>query len=241
MTSRRTPTDVAIVVTAEHGGNRVPARYRELFRGHDGLLASHRGWDAGTLDLSARLARRWRGDRVAATATRLLVDLNRSAHNPHVFSEITRGLGRSERDTLLERWHRPHRDRVRQLVEERASRGSRVLHVAVHSFTPLWKGMERGIDLSLLYDPARAGERALARGWTRAMKRLLPSCSIRRNVPYRGLADGLTTWLRELFPVATYLGIEVEVSQRHLCDAGRFPTWVERALVEGLDEVAAAR
>ena len=38
-----------IVISCEHGGNRIPARYREWFTRHRALLASHRGFDPGAL------------------------------------------------------------------------------------------------------------------------------------------------------------------------------------------------
>jgi predicted N-formylglutamate amidohydrolase len=37
------------IITCEHGGNRVPAPYRPLFRGQQALLDSHRGYDPGSL------------------------------------------------------------------------------------------------------------------------------------------------------------------------------------------------
>jgi len=45
------------------------------------------------------------------------------------------------------------------------TRGDRVIHVAVHSFTPTLRGVRRNADVGLLYDPARPGELALARRW----------------------------------------------------------------------------
>jgi hypothetical protein len=37
---------------------------------------------------------------------------------------------------------------------------------------------------------------------------------VRRNYPYAGKADGLTAYLRRLFPGAAYLGVELEVNQQ---------------------------
>ena len=44
---------------------------------------------------------------------------------------------------------------------------------------------------------------------------------VRRNYPYRGDADGLTTTLRRRFPWQRYLGIEIEVNQKHVLAGGR--------------------
>jgi predicted N-formylglutamate amidohydrolase len=173
----------------------------------------------------------------SATVTRLLVDLNRSPHNPRVFSDLTRGLPRDRRQELLLRYHAPHWEAVRALVAQGVEERGRVLHLGVHSFTPRWRGVTRKPDIALLYDPARAGERTLAARWLRALSRLEPGRVLRRNDPYRGNADGLTTALRKEHPDARYLGIEVEVSQRHLGPSGRFPEWVREALVSSLRSV----
>lgn len=226
----------SVIVTAEHAGNRVPEEYRALFQGHSALLASHRGWDPGAGELASRLAEVWAAPLVAATVTRLLVDTNRSPHNPRVFSEVVRSVPPGERARILERFHTPHRNEVAARVASAVGEGDRVLHLSVHSFTPVWEGRERGIDLALLYDPTRSAERELAVSWARALA-TESGRVVRRNAPYRGKADGLTTTLRGRHGADDYLGIEIEVSQGHLQADGTFPAWVEAALVRSLQAV----
>jgi predicted N-formylglutamate amidohydrolase len=226
----RAPT---LLVTCEHGGHEVPAAYRALFASADGELTSHRGWDAGALPLARLLARRWGASLQAATVSRLVVDLNRSAHNPRVFSTWTRGLPRERRDALVVGWHEPHRRRVDEAVAKARAAGAVVLHVGVHTFTPALDGKVRTADLALLYDPARAAERALCAAWVDALAEALPDLAVRRNQPYRGASDGLTTWLRGRHG-ERYLGIEVEVNQRLLLPGGRFPDRIGRAVADGL-------
>jgi predicted N-formylglutamate amidohydrolase len=229
----------SVVVTAEHGGNDVPAAYQSLFRGRAQLLASHRGWDPGTLDLADRLGSAFGAPVLGATVTRLLVDLNRSPHNPRVFSEVTRTLPRAERVSLIERFHRPHWEAVRSHVTRAARSSRRVLHVAVHSFTPVLDGVKRKPDVAVLYDPSRPRERQLAAAWARALEAALPSRVVRRNDPYTWYSDGLPTALRRERGAKSYIGFELEINQRHVSDGGRFPIWVTDALVETLSEVLA--
>lgn len=205
-----------LLLTCEHGGHRVPGRWRALFRGQRRQLASAWGWDPGALDVARRLSRRLGAPLLAATTTRLLVDLNRSPHNPAVFSDRTRGLPRAERTALLDLHHRPHWDRVRAAL---AASGGPVLHVAVHSFAPVWRGVRRPFELGILYDPRRRGERSLAGAWKRSLEASAPALRVRRNAPYRGNADGLTTALRRELGASRYRGIELELNQRLLADA----------------------
>jgi predicted N-formylglutamate amidohydrolase len=197
-------------------------------------LSSHRGWDAGTYRLADTLASGLAAPNLTSRLTRLLVDLNRSAHNPRVFSEITRPLPRPERMLLLERFHRPHWDRARAAVTGGIAEHGRVLHLGVHSFTPVLNGEARRADLALLYDPSRSPERRLATAWAEALSVALPERAVRRNNPYRGAADGMTTAFRRAFPVTRYLGLEIEVNQRHVGRDGAFPAWVGDALLETL-------
>lgn len=222
------------LVTAEHGGNRVPDPFLPLFAGHAGLLASHRGWDPGSADLAGALAEALSAAFFVATITRLLVDLNRSEHNPRVFSEVTSALPPEDRERLLEIFHRPHRQRVTDHVAGEIEKGFDVLHLGVHSFTPVLAGAVRRADLALLYDPARPAERALVGEWVGGLKARLPDLRIMRNDPYRGTSDGLTTTLRKRFADPRYLGIEIEVNQRLVGNDGRFPPRIADALLAAL-------
>jgi predicted N-formylglutamate amidohydrolase len=205
-----------LLLTCEHGGNRVPRAYRALFAGGQALLRTHRGWDGGALLVARGLARRLGVPLFAATTTRLLVDLNRSPHNPAVFSEITAALEPEEREHLLRRYHAPHWEHVRAAVR---SNPGVSLHVGVHSFTPDWKGAEREFPIGILYDTRRPRERALAIEWQRRLREHLPAKAVRRNAPYRGGNDGLTTALRRELHPDRYLGIEIELNQRVIQDA----------------------
>jgi predicted N-formylglutamate amidohydrolase len=202
-----------LVVTCEHGGRAVPRDYARLFAGRQSLLASHRGWDAGALDLARHLARAFDAPLHAATTTRLLVDLNRSIGHPQLFSEITRPLPRSQRQQIVERFYRPHRLAVEADILRRVAGGGRIIHVASHSFTPSLDGVPRKADVAWLYDPRRPGEAAFARAWQQALAQREPGLRLRRNYPYQGRADGLTASLRRQLPPSDYVGIELEVNQ----------------------------
>jgi predicted N-formylglutamate amidohydrolase len=206
-------TDLHLLVTCEHAGNRVPEPYRSLFRHQDALLNSHRGWDPGALRLARHLARVTGAPLRFTTVTRLLADANRSPGHGTVFSELTRDLPEEERRRLLTRYHRPYRSRVIRTIRKWLDGGVGVLHLSVHSFAPVLDGVSRTVDVGVLYDPDRDEEAALAGAFVEELERCLSHLRIGRNVPYHGTADGLTTALRRLLDDPRYLGIELEVSQ----------------------------
>ena len=47
-----------LLITCEHGGNRIPPRYRAAFASAARALASHQGYDPGALALAREFARR---------------------------------------------------------------------------------------------------------------------------------------------------------------------------------------
>ena len=223
--------DVGLLFTCEHGGNRVPRRWAWLFEKHRTLLDSHRGWDPGALTLARALSKAMAAPLVVSTTSRLLVDLNRSEHHRAVFSSITLALPDAERERILEEFYRPYRDRVEQLVAGAISRG-RVVHVSAHSFVPVLNGVTRRADVALLYDPSRKPEKAFCDGWLADLKVELPTLALRRNSPYRGYTDGLTTTLRRRHAAKDYIGVEIEMNQR-LLESGDFAA-VTKALTRTL-------
>ncbi len=220
-----------LILTCEHGGNRVPPRYARLFRGAAAVLRTHRGWDIGALALAKHLSRRLGAPLLHTRVTRLLVDANRSIGNRRtLFSEFVRELADVERRRILEDHYLPHRRAVEAAVARAVDRGDRVIHVAVHSFTPSLRGVRRNADLGLLYDPARPGELALARRWRAALREVAPELRVRTNYPYRGTSDGIQTELRRSFGARDYVGIEIEVNQKHLAPGAASRARVVRAV-----------
>ena len=202
-----------IVVTCEHGGNRIPAEYADLFRRWHHILQSHRGYDAGALIMARDLARAMRAPLVASTVSRLLVDLNRSLSNPRVWSEATRSLPPADRQRVIQRYYAPYHRRVAATIDDAVTSGRRVIHLSSHSFTPVLNGHARTSDVGLLYDPERSGELVLAESWKTAFAEQVPDLRVRRNYPYAGNGDGLTRSLRRRFPPTRYIGIEFELNQ----------------------------
>lgn len=233
--------DFVLVFTCEHGGNRIPEAYRELFQFHQSLLNSHRGYDYGALKMAKTLATTFSAPLVAATVSRLLVDLNRSVGNPRLYSEATRLTDTALRQQILKDYYRPYRAQVEALVNQSIAKHGRVLHLSSHSFTPELNGEVRNADIGLLYDPRRPGEVALCKQWKAAFKVCAPGLCIRRNYPYAGKNDGLTSWFRKRLSAKAYVGIELEINQKHIIGAGRQWTALRKVIVDSLRMALATR
>jgi predicted N-formylglutamate amidohydrolase len=116
-----------------------------------------------------------------------------------------------------------------------------VIHISSHSFTPVLNGAVRRADVGLLYHPGRRGEAALCARWKTALSLLDPALRVRRNYPYAGKADGLTSHLRKRFPPSAYVGIELEVNQRIVGAAGPRWTRLRRGRIDSLRTACCVR
>lgn len=224
------------LVSCEHGGNQIPQAYRAFFSSTDAevLLATHRGYDAGALLMAEDLAASLPAPLVSSTVSRLLVDLNRSLTHPQVFSVNLQGASAEIKARIVEQHYRPYRDAVEMQVKLGAEQGKRVVHVSCHSFTPVLDGTERNCDIGLLYDPARHPEVGLSKAWQAAIHANNPPLKVRRNYPYAGKNDGLTTALRRRFSADDYVGIELEINQKRIFEQPRFWKDLRVNLVESL-------
>jgi predicted N-formylglutamate amidohydrolase len=203
-----------VLLTCEHGGNRIPAEFAALFRGKRDLLNSHRGYDPGALELARTCSRQLKAPLHFATVSRLLVELNRSDGHRSLFSAVTRPLPTETRELILHKYYVPYRERVQAEIDAARRPRRRVIHFSLHTFTPVLDGCTRRADVGLLYDPARRGEALLCDQLKKTLQLRRPDLIIRKNYPYLGISDGFVTLLRRKWPAEAYLGIEIEVNQR---------------------------
>jgi len=205
-----------LILTCEHGGNRIPKSLAKVFQTARRSLDSHRGWDIGALVIARGLHDRLQAPLISSDISRLVVDLNRSIAHKRLFSEWTDHLPAEKKADILSQHYLPYRNDVERLILSSIKRRRRVLHLSVHSFTPVMHQKIRNCEIGLLYDPSRPLERSFARRLKENLAIRLPDLRVRFNYPYRGTADGLTTHLRALHSAPAYSGIEIELNQKLL-------------------------
>ena len=212
-----------LIVSCEHGGNRVPAPFRNVLS--KALLDTHRGYDPGALAVARDIAKATRAPLFYSTISRLLVELNRPLGHPQLFF---RNFPKATRDALLRRYYFPYWN----AVGKAARRGRRVIHLSVHSFTPRMRGETRQVDVGLLFDPSRPAEVRFCQRWRDALQRLSPRLRVLDNEPYPGVFPSLVDALRHKLDARRYVGIQIEVNQKFpRGDAARWRK-LRRILVE---------
>ena len=206
-----------MILSCEHATATIPEDYAGLFAEASHILKTHQSYDIGAFEVG-KMVEDLAEDAFYGKCNRLLVDLNRSLHHPRLFSAFSRGLSRSARELIVADWYYPFRTLVLHALDRTLAQHGEVLHISIHSFTPILDGVVRPNDIGILYDPGHHRERAWARRLAHAMREVQPNLSVRMNCPYRGRSDSHTTALRRRFSKNVYLGIELEINQRLLED-----------------------
>jgi predicted N-formylglutamate amidohydrolase len=217
-----------LIVSCEHGGNRVPLPFEKHFSKK--FLGTHRGYDPGALALARDVATATGAPLFYSTISRLLVELNRPLGHPHIFH---RRFPERTRAALLARYYFPYWRSVESTIARAIRRGRRVLHLSVHSFTPRFRGVTRSTDVGLLFDPQRPRELRFCSSWK---NRIQAPLRVRYNDPYAGVHPSVVQSMRERFPPARYVGIQIEVNQKYARRGG--PAWraLRKALVESFPQ-----
>lgn len=153
------------LLTCDHASPRLPLRLGTLGL-TAGELANHIAWDIGAAGVARHLAEALDAFLILQNYSRLAVDCNRpvgSAESIVALSERTRIPGNEAVSAAAAAQRRreifqPYHDRIAAELDRRSELGRPTLLLALHSFTPVYRGTPRPWHLGLLYhrDPRLA-------------------------------------------------------------------------------------
>lgn len=228
------------VLVCEHASNFIPAELHDLGLNGD-VVKSHIAWDLGALQVAREMSPILRAPLVAHRVSRLVYDCNRppeadSAVPPE--SEIYRipgnvGLSAAARNARIEQYYKPFRDTLAACLDKRMATGRAPVLVTVHSFTPVFKGARRDLDIGILHDEDTRFADALLK-----IMQAESDFVVRRNAPY-GPQDGVTHTLVEHALPRGLLNAMIELRNDLVADAAsqqRFGAllagWIAAALAD---------
>lgn len=157
------------LLTADHAGRAIPRRLGDL-----GVSASelerHIAWDIGIAGVTKRLSEALDATAVLQTYSRLVIDCNRHPEWPSAIPEISEatripgneGVSETEREARRREIFDPYHQRIAELLDARMHLRRRAVLAAMHSFTPVFKGEARSVEVGILYN-ADAQDIRLAR------------------------------------------------------------------------------
>jgi predicted N-formylglutamate amidohydrolase len=157
-TLSREDSDHPLILVCEHASRFIPAGLNDLGLSHE-AAREHIAWDIGALALAEGLSRALGATLLAANYSRLLVDLNRPRQAPDSIpaqSEIYQVPGNRDLDEATREYRRqslfePFHSRLTDLIDERVAQGRPVRVVGIHSFTPVYHGQPRALEVGVLF------------------------------------------------------------------------------------------
>ena len=183
----------AVCLLCEHASAFIPAEYDSLGLGAEQRL-SHAVWDPGALELAQRLSAALDAPLVASRISRLVYDCNRPPEADSASAEKSelievpgnRNLSDAARQRRVDLAYTPFCDAVSELLDARQAGGLPTVVVTVHSFSPVYYGEKRRVEIGVLHDTdTRFADGMLAQSDS------LPGRVILRNEPY-GPEHGVT-------------------------------------------------
>lgn len=181
------------VLLCEHASAYIPKRYAGLGLGPE-ARESHAAWDPGARALAVLLSGDLGAPLIAGRVSRLVYDCNRPPEAPSAMPERSEifdipgnvGLSEAQREERIETVYLPFSSAVIGHVAARKALHPVFALITVHSFSPLWFGTPREVEIGLLHDAdSRLADAMMAQA------KLVPHRVIRRNEPY-GPQDGVT-------------------------------------------------
>jgi predicted N-formylglutamate amidohydrolase len=148
-----------IMIACDHAGRRLPRRLGTL-----GLmepdLSRHIAWDIGAWGVSLKLAAALDACTVGQTYSRLAIDCNRQPSVPSSIPEISEsttipgnlGLTDADREARRVAIHQPYHEALAETLAERRAAGRPTMLLAMHSFTPVYKGVARPWHAGVLFN-----------------------------------------------------------------------------------------
>jgi predicted N-formylglutamate amidohydrolase len=132
-----TPQQGGFLIIGDHASNRVPG---DIDLGiNPALLNTHIAWDIGVAEVARLIIRDARFAAYLGGYSRLVVDLNRDAHDAAAIPAQSDGvvipgndLGSTDNEARLERFYRPYHAYLAQLLSQHRP----ALILSLHSFTP---------------------------------------------------------------------------------------------------------
>lgn len=145
-----------VIVVCEHASNHVPRGLGNLGLSED-ALQSHIAWDPGAAGVARHLSQRLGAVAVLGRISRLVYDCNRPPHTPTAVPSRSEHIDiPGNTDLLPEARHErvthvydPFRQTLARTISDH--RKTLELMVTVHSFTPVFDGVARRVELGILH------------------------------------------------------------------------------------------
>jgi predicted N-formylglutamate amidohydrolase len=217
------------LLTADHAGRIIPRRLGSLGV-PERELQRHIAWDIGIAAVTERLSAALDATAVLQAYSRLVIDCNRDPAVPSAMPEISEttpipgnvGLSAADRAARVAAIFTPYHARIAALLDARQAAGRRTVLVAMHSFTPVFKGEARAMQVGVLFNrDARLAQALLA------LLRAEGDLTVGENAPY-AISDASDYGVPVHGEKRGLPHVEIEIRQDLITDTAGQAAWAAR-------------
>ena len=159
VTVYRADAQSPFLLVADHAGNAMPRALGRLGVG-EAECGRHIAWDIGIGGLGRLLADALGATFIRQNYSRLVIDCNRPPGTPPSIPEISEhtpvpgnvGLSEADRAARAREIFWPYHERIETELDRRQHTGRPAVLIALHSFTPVFKGVARPWHAAVLYN-----------------------------------------------------------------------------------------
>jgi len=188
--------DSRFFIICEHASNHIPSQYQQLGLNRQ-QINLHIGWDIGARAVAEKLASILNAPLVLQSQSRLLYDCNRPTSAKSAIPEISESttipgnlnLSSAQKQARADAIYYPFHQSISDLLDRRQAKINSLI-VTIHSFTPIYNGVERSLDLGIINDQDEPWAKQLTKA-AQANSHL----TVKLNQPYSA-SDGATHTLQ---------------------------------------------
>jgi predicted N-formylglutamate amidohydrolase len=218
------------VLACDHASNRIPERYGDLGLNIVQRLM-HIAWDPGALAVALELADLIDAPLVQSTVSRLVIDCNRDVDAVDLVPTVSERteipgnheISAEERVYRIAAFHAPFHHAIDTILNARKEAGRETILCTIHSFTPVYKDIQRPWPIGLIHGK----DEVLTAALRDALSMDAPELNIGWNQPYSAL-NGVTFTLEHHGDGRGLNATMIEIRHDEILEPNGVTLWASR-------------
>jgi predicted N-formylglutamate amidohydrolase len=151
------------LIICDHASKYVPTKYKGLGLDNN-TLNTHIAYDIGVKEVATLIAKSLKCPLIMSNFSRLLIDANRGIDDPTLIMKISDGkiihgnkdisflVDCKEKKQRINFYYNIYHNKISEIIERLEKKKKNPAIISIHSFTPIFAGNKREIELGILWD-----------------------------------------------------------------------------------------
>ena len=185
--------DSNFLIICDHASNHIPDNYNNLGLDKE-VLNTHIAYDIGVKEVASNISQSLQCPLVMSNFSRLLIDANRGIDDPTLIMKISDGsiipgnknisflANCEEKKKRIYFYYDKYHKKISDIIDRSIKKDIFPVIISIHSFTPVFWGKKRSIELGVLWD----SDDRLPNIFFSYLNKNFRNMSIGDNKPYSG-------------------------------------------------------